>query len=112
MFPDDLHDWYLDRFALIPSEITLEVHFNDMRKRIRLSGVRRCLVNNLLTSNVIFEAKVVTVDREPELYNEEVARLEETYPIHATALPVFCISASLGAAMTIEFTDIQISDLP
>ena len=44
----------LDRFTLSPSEITLDIHFNDARTRIRLSGVRRCLINNLLISNVIF----------------------------------------------------------
>jgi hypothetical protein len=113
MFQDDLHDWDLDRFTLSPSEITLDVHFSDARKRISLRGVRRCLVNNLLISNIIFEAKVVTVDNEPELYNEQIGRLDETYPINPPALPnLFCISASLGAAMTIEFTDIQVSDLP
>ena len=112
MFPDDLHDWDLDGFTLSPSEITLDVRLNDARKRITLKGVRRCLVNNLLVSNIIFEARVVTADEEPELYKEELARLDETYPTKPADPPpnLLRISASLGASATIEFRDIEISD--
>ena len=61
------------------------------------------------TTNDVFALGV----KAPTSVKEEIARLDETYPIKPPALPkLLCISASLGAAMTIEFTDIEISDLP
>jgi hypothetical protein len=116
-FENDLHDWYLDGIMLRDhagsSEITLNVHFDDSRKEIRLKDTTRCLVTNFLICNIIFEAKIVSADEEPEFYKEETARLNESDQANlAGALPrIFCISPSLGAAVTIEFGDIDVHDL-
>jgi hypothetical protein len=112
-FENDLHDWFLDGIILAPPEVTLFVSFYGARKQIRLIDATRCLINNLLISNVIFEAKIISATDDPERYKEEVERLDETYPVIPLGMSpkICCISASLGANATIEFRDLEVTDL-
>jgi hypothetical protein len=120
-FENDLHDWYIDgimlapleQIVLVPSEVTLFVHLYEARKKIRLSGVRRCLLDNFFIQNIIYEAKVVSVDDEPELYQAEIGRLEARYParLSGTRPKILSISASVGMEGVIEFGDLEVTDL-
>jgi hypothetical protein len=110
---NDLHDWYIDGIALGPSEITLLVHLDDARKKIELTGVTRCLLNNLLMTNIIYAAKIASAEDEPELYQSEIARLDTSYPAkwaNGTARRILSISASVGLEGIIEFDVLKIRD--
>ncbi len=112
-FENDLHDWHIDGVMLAPSEITLFLHLYEARKRIRLGGATRCLLNDFLVQNIIYEAKIVSADEQPELHGAEVARLEASYPasLSGTAPNILTISASVGLEGAIEFRDLEVIDL-
>jgi hypothetical protein len=112
-FENDLHDWYIDGIMLTPSEVTLFVYFYEARRKIRLGGATRCLLNDFLISNIIYEAKIISAHEEPELYQAEVARLDASYPAKwsGTAPKILSISASVGMQGAIEFRDLEVIDL-
>jgi hypothetical protein len=112
-FENDLHDWYIDGVMMGPSEVTLFVHFYEARKEIRFSGVTRCLLDNWFVQNIIYEAKVISADKEPELYRAEIAPLDAKYPARFSAADhkILLISASVGVEEIIEFRDFQVIDL-
>jgi hypothetical protein len=110
-FENDMHDWYIDGLMMGPSEITLFVHYYDkMRKKITFKGVTRCLLDNLLMTNIVYAAKIISAEDEPELY----ARLEASYPskwTSGTGSKILSINASVGLEGTIEFQDFEVIDL-
>jgi hypothetical protein len=112
-FENDLHDWYIDGIMLAPSGVTLFVHLYEARKEIRLGGATRCLLNDLLILNIIAEAKIISANEEPELYQAEIARLDASYPARSsgTATNILSISSSVGMEGIIEFRDVEVTDL-
>lgn len=112
-FENALHDWYIDGLMLAPSEVTLFVRFYEARKKIRFLGATRCFLDDFLIQNVIYEAKIVSLDEAPEQYRVETARLESRYPgrLAGTAPRIFVISASVGLEGIIEFQDFEVIDL-
>jgi hypothetical protein len=112
-FENDLHDWYIDGIMVTPSEITLLLHFYETRKKIRLGGVTWCSLNDLFTQNIIYEAKIVSADEQPDLYWAEVVQLQASGPVNVwgRAPNIMTISASLGLEGAIEFRDLEVTDL-
>src|SRR5579863_7443131 len=120
-FENDLHDWYVDGVMLAPSaggmltpsEVTLSVHLYEARKRIRLSGVTRCLLDNFSIQNIIYEAKVIATGREPGFHKEGIDKLNKVYPIKTapSSARILSIVASVGMEGVIEFRDIDVIDV-
>ncbi len=113
MLENDLHDWFIDGVLLAPSEVTLFIHLYQARKKIRLVGATRCLLNDLLIQNIIYEAKIISADQQPELHQAEIARLDASYPRRWSGIApnILTISASVGLEGIIEFDDLEVTDL-
>ncbi|HVH82351.1 MAG TPA: hypothetical protein VM782_23350 [Stellaceae bacterium] len=108
-FENDLHDWYIDSIELRQSEITLLVHLYEARRRITFKGVTRCLLDNLLMTNIIYAAKIISIEDEPESYT----RLEASYPAKwsGTAPKILSINGAVGLDGIIEFSDLEVVDV-
>jgi hypothetical protein len=60
-------------------------------------------------TNIVYAAKIVSAEDEPELY----ARLEASYPAKwsGTASKILSINGSVGLDGIIEFDDLDVADL-
>ncbi len=113
-FENDLHDWYIDGVMMKPSEVVFSVRsYDGTRKKIRFSGATRCLLNNWFIQNIIYEAKIISADKDPELYRAEIAPLDAQYPARLSMADqnILLISASIGVEGIIEFRDFEVIDL-
>jgi hypothetical protein len=113
-FENDLHDWYIDGIMVTPSEITLSVHLYEARKKLKFTGVTRCLLDNLLMMNIIYSAKIASMEEAAELFREEITRLERSYPAKGcsgTGSKILSINGAVGLDGVIEFDDVEIEDL-
>lgn len=113
-FENDLHDWYIDGVTLEQTEITLFVHLYEARKKIKFIGVTRCLLDNLMMTNIIYVLEIISAQSKPDQYNVQIERLEASYPAKWTkglAPQLLLISASVGLEGLIEFQDLEVIDL-
>lgn len=69
----------------------------------------RCLVDNFLPQNIVYEAKVITSTADRQRFEEEIKRLDSRYlvqrPVGERKIP--SVTASVGAELIIEFTDLK-----
>jgi hypothetical protein len=105
------HDWYIDRVEISDSKLMLSLHFYEKRTEICFFGVVRCLINNFLMQNVIYEVKLVSINRESGLFLSSRKQLEQAYPTpkpgESTNIAIF--TPSVGADILIEFNDLKIT---
>lgn len=113
-FENDLHDWYLDGVMLDASSITLHLRFYDRRKKVLFKGMTSCVMDNFLPQNVINEAKVITPIDDPDRFKEESSRLDRRYPYRKSTAEskILSIIGSVGAELTVDFTQMEMIDLP
>jgi hypothetical protein len=112
-FENDLHDWHIDGVMFGDSSLSLHLRLYEERKVIKLTGVTRCLMNDFLIQNIIFEAKIISAADHPDLFQAQVQRLDETYPrrwVEPMGMHILHIGASVGAEIIVEFADLEISD--
>jgi hypothetical protein len=113
-FENDLHDWYIDGVMLLDGSMSLYVHFYEEQKIIKFNGVTRCLINELLIKNIIYEAKILSAADHHDLFQVQIQRLDETYPrkwAEPTGIHILQITASVGADFVVEFDNLEIKQL-
>ncbi|MBB5460461.1 MULTISPECIES: hypothetical protein [unclassified Paraburkholderia] len=107
------HDWYLmgvsaDREASI---VELALMFDNRKDRVRVQfkGATRCLANDFLIQNVIYEVKVLTDFQSPD-YQRALHALEKSYfgKENRPNMPIASVGASLGAELFIEFDTVDV----
>ena len=109
-FEDDLHDWYIEGVILELSQMEIYVHFYGVRRTIKMSGVSRCLINYFLIKNIIYEAKILS-SPDDNLFKKETERLHERYPFTPKEPhKILPITPSVGADITVEFTELSIHE--
>ncbi|WP_321909871.1 MULTISPECIES: hypothetical protein [unclassified Paraburkholderia] len=102
------HDWYLrgvsaDMNAGIV-ELTLMFDDRKTRARVLFKGVSRCLMNDFLIQNIIYNAKILT-DYSVEEYARALGMLEKSYfgKENHNPKPIAMFTATLGAEILVEF---------
>ncbi|NML33412.1 hypothetical protein [Paraburkholderia antibiotica] len=107
------HDWYLmgvlaDREARIV-ELALMFDNGKDRARVQFKGATRCLANDFLIQNIIYEVKVLTDFESPD-YQRALHALEKSYfgKESRPNKPIASLSATLGAELPIEFDTVEV----
>lgn len=107
------HDWYLTGIStdLHAGVVELALMFDNRkdRARARFQGVTRCLVNDFLIQNIIYDVKVLT-DFESSDYKLALDALEKSYfgKEHWPNKAIASIRATIGAELLIEFDTVDI----
>lgn len=115
---NSFHDWYLmgisaDREASVV-ELALMFDNRKDRARIRFTGATRCLANDFLIQNIIYDVKIFANFESPD-YLRALDALEKSYfgKENRPNKPIAAISATLGAELLVEFDTMDVvTDLP
>ena len=107
------HDWYLTGISadMTGGIVELALMFDDRKQRARIvfKGASRCLVNDFLIQNIIYEAKILT-DSSTHEYGRALDSLEKSYfgKVSGEPKPIAVFSATLGAELLVEFDSLEV----
>ncbi|MEM5295037.1 hypothetical protein VSR82_11895 [Burkholderia sp. JPY481] len=89
-------------------ELALMFDNRKDRVRVRFNGATRCLANDFLIQNIIYEVKTLTDFQSPD-YQHALDALEKSYfgKENRPDMPIASVSASLGAELLIEFDTVN-----
>lgn len=108
------HDWYLMGIStdLKAKQVELSLQFDDGKQRARalFKGASRCLVNDFLIQNIVYEITVLT-DYESIEYKQALDALEKSYfgKDNSAFKPIAVVTATLGADLLIEFETLDVA---
>ncbi|NIF54010.1 hypothetical protein [Burkholderia sp. Ax-1724] len=107
------HDWYLigisaDMDARI-MELLLILDDIAQQARVIFQGASRCLVNDFLIQNIVYDAKILR-DHDSTEYKQALESLEKSYfgKAYYQPKPIAVFSATLGADLLVEFDSFEI----
>ncbi|MCG5073029.1 hypothetical protein [Paraburkholderia tagetis] len=110
------HDWYLLSISadMKAELVELLLMFDDRKQRARVvfKGASRCLVNDFLIQNIIYEAKILT-DFDSGEYERALDSLEKSYfgKVNREPKPIAVFSATLGAELLVEFDSLEVEPI-
>jgi hypothetical protein len=104
---EHFHDWYIEQVTLGKDLLMLRVRLYDRRASIEFQGATRCLMNDFLLQNIIYEIVIASP--------EGAAKARETLdgvsrPLSKRAHNLALLTASVGAEIIVEFSDLVIRE--